>query len=204
MLIGRVPRPFLTTIPNRVRIDAARRPTGMKRIKLLGLAASIGVMAYASLVVSGNRSLASDANQLERPKPAPGWDLKDIDGQTVHSSDFAGKVVVLDFWATWCPPCRAEIPGFIELQRKYQAQGLAVIGVSVDQASAGTVKEFAEKLMINYPVVLGDTKTVDAYGGIAGLPTTFVIDRNGRMVKQHLGFTERSEIESEIKPLLKP
>jgi peroxiredoxin len=89
------------------------------------------------------------------------------------------------------------------LQTKYRAQGLAVIGVSVDQAGADTVKAFAEKLMINYPVVLTDAKIVEANGGIEGLPTTFVIDRSGRIVKQHLGFTEKSEIESEIAPLLK-
>ena len=170
---------------------------------VVGLAASIAAISFATVVLSGNRSIASDANQIESSKPAPGWELKDLDGKTIHSSDFKGKVVVLDFWATWCPPCRAEIPGFVALQTKYRAQGLAVIGVSVDQAGADTVKAFAEKLMINYPVVLTDAKIVEAYGGIEGLPTTFVIDRSGRIVKQHLGFTEKSEIESEIAPLLK-
>ena len=116
----------------------------------------------------------------------------------------AGKVVVLDFWATWCPPCRAEIPGLIELQKKYQAQGLIIVGVSVDQASADTVKSFAKKMGINYPVVMAESKVVAAYGGIEGLPTTFIIDRAGRIVKQHLGFTEKAEFETEIKALLKP
>jgi len=176
----------------------------MKKIKLLGLAASIAAVSFTTVVLSGNRSIASDANQLESPKPAPDWELQDLDGKTIHSSVFKGKVVVLDFWATWCPPCRAEIPGFIELQNKYQAQGLAVVGVSVDQAGLDTVKSFAKKLGINYPVVLTDAKIDTAYGGIDGLPTTFVIDRTGRIVKQHSGFTEKSEIEAEIKPLLKP
>ena len=90
------------------------------------------------------------------------------------------------------------------MQKKYQAQGLAVVGVSVDQASSDTVKTFAQKLGINYPVVLTDTKVVTAYGGIDGLPTTFIIDRAGSIVKQHLGFMEKSEIESEIKSLLNP
>ena len=147
--------------------------------------------------------MASDVNDVEKGKLAPSWELQDLDGKTVHSSDFKGKVVVLDFWATWCPPCRAEIPGFVELQTKYQAQGLAVIGVSVDQASADTVKAFAEKMTINYPVLQSDAKIAAAFGGIDGLPTTFVIDRSGRIVKQHSGFTEKSEIESEIKSLLK-
>ena len=125
-----------------------------------------------------------------------------MDGKTVRSADFNGKVVILDFWATWCPPCRAEIPGFIELQKKYQAQGLVVVGVSVDQASLDTIKSFVQKMGVNYPVVLADAKVVTAYGGIEGLPTTFIIDRAGRIVKQCLGFTKKAEIETEIKPLL--
>jgi len=176
----------------------------MKKIKLVGLTVSIAAISFVTVVLSGNRSIASDTNQTESPKPAPGWELQDLEGKTIHSSDFKGKVVVLDFWATWCPPCRAEIPGFIELQKKYQAQGVAVVGISVDQAGSDTVKAFAEKLGINYPVVLTDAKIDAAYGGIDGLPTTFIIDRSGRIVKRHLGFTEKSEIESEIQPLLKP
>jgi thiol-disulfide isomerase/thioredoxin len=172
--------------------------------KIIGMALSIAAVSFTAVLLSGNRSSASDANQIINIKPAPSWELQDLDGKTVHSSDFKGKVVVLDFWATWCPPCRAEIPGFIELQKKYQAQGLAVVGVSVDQAGSDTIKSFAKKLGINYPVVLTDTKIVDAYGGIDGLPTTFIINRAGSIVKQHLGFTEKSEIESEIKSLLNP
>src|SRR5664279_1419476 len=204
MLIRRTRRRFLTKIPDRVRIDVARRPTCMQKRKIIGMTFSIAAISFVTVVLSGNRSIASDANQIESPMPAPGWELQDLDGKTIHSSDFKGKVVVLDFWATWCPPCRAEIPGFIELQKKYQAQGLAVVGVSVDQAGSDTVKSFAKKLGINYPVVLTDSKIEAAYGGIDGLPTTFIIDRAGRIVKQHVGFTERSEIEAEIKPLLKP
>jgi len=176
----------------------------MKKIKMLSLTFSFAAISFATVVASGNRSIASDANQIESPKPSPGWELQDLDGKTIHSSDFNGKVVVLDFWATWCPPCRAEIPGFIELQKKYQTQGLVVVGVSVDQAGSDTVKSFAKKLGVNYPVVLTDAKIDAAYGGIDGLPTTFIIDRTGHIVKQHVGFTEKSEIEREIKPLLKP
>lgn len=176
----------------------------MNKQKIIGSVFSLTVILLAILLLRGSGSIAGETNQIKDHKPAPGWELQDLDGKTVRSTDFKGKVLILDFWATWCPPCRAEIPGFIELQKKYSAQGLAVVGVSVDQASSDIVKSFAQKMGINYPVVLTDTKIVDAYCGIEGLPTTFIIDRTGRIVNQHLGFTEKSEIEAEIKPLLNP
>lgn len=117
----------------------ARRLMCMQNIKNVGIAFSIAAISVAAVCLSQNRSVASDANPIEKASPAPGWELQDLDGKTVRLSDFKGKVVILDFWATWCPPCRAEIPGFIELQKKYQAQGLAIVGVSVDQASSDTV-----------------------------------------------------------------
>jgi peroxiredoxin len=176
----------------------------MKEIKMIGHGFLLAAVSLAALFVGGNDLRAGDPNLMETAKLAPSWELQDLDGKTVHSADFAGKVIVLDFWATWCPPCRGEIPGFIALQRKYSAQGFAVVGVSVDEAGVKTVKAFAQKEGINYPIVLTDSKVVDAYGGIDGLPTTFIIDRSGHIVKQHLGFTDQAEIENEIKPLLKP
>jgi peroxiredoxin len=141
--------------------------------------------------------------RAEAPRSAaPEWQLNDIDGQSVKLSDFKGKVVILDFWATWCPPCRAEIPGFIALQKQYAAQGLSVIGVSLDTAGPSAVKAFMQRLGMNYPVVIGDEKIADQYGGIAAIPTTFVIDRNGNIVKSHQGFASQTVFESEIRPLL--
>ncbi len=174
----------------------------MKKIKLFSHVFSLAAISLAALFVGGTDLLAGDTNQMETAKLAPGWELTDLDGKIVHSTDFKGNVVVLDFWATWCPPCRAEIPGFIALQKKYAALGLAVVGVSVDEAGLKTVKAFAQKNGINYPVVLTDSKIAEAYGGVDGLPTTFIIDRSGHIVKQHLGFTEQAEIEKEIAPLL--
>lgn len=202
MLMRRVDRGFLTIIRSRVRIAAARRQTDMKNIKTIGKNFSLAAISFAIWLLGGNNSLAGDTNQMGNAKVAPGWELPDLDGKIVHSTDFKGKVVVLDFWATWCPPCRAEIPDFIALQKKYAAQGLTVIGISVDQAGLKTVKSFAKKNAINYPVVLADGKVEAAFGGIDGLPTTFIIDRTGHIVKQHLGFTAPEEIEKEIKALL--
>ena len=163
---------------------------------------AITAISIATAFRGENSSVAGDAKSVAAPLPAPGWELPDLAGHTRHSTDFQGKVVVLDFWATWCPPCREEIPGFIELQNKYQEQGLAVVCVSVDQAGVDTVKTFAKKMGINYPVVLADAKIPNLYD-INVLPTTFIIDRTGRIVKQHLGMTSESQIESEIRPLLK-
>ena len=170
--------------------------------KIFSNAFTLAAISFAAWLLGGSNSLASDTNQMETVRLAPAWELQDLDGKTIRSSDFKGKVVILDFWATWCPPCRAEISGFIELQKKYPAQGLAVVGVSVDEAGLKTVKTFAEKNGINYPVVLADNKIADAYGGIDVLPTTFIIDRNGHIVKQHLGFTAQAEFEKEVAPLL--
>jgi thiol-disulfide isomerase/thioredoxin len=117
----------------------------MKEIKMISQFFSLAAVSFVALLIGGNDLRAGDTNQMETAKLAPSWELKDLDGKTVHSADFAGKVVVLDFWATWCPPCRGEIPGFIALQKKYAAQGFTVIGVSVDEAGLKTVRAFAAK-----------------------------------------------------------
>jgi peroxiredoxin len=142
------------------------------------------------------------AEPLAAGAKAPEWELVNLDGKKVKSSDFAGKVVVLDFWATWCPPCVKEIPSFIELQKQYSDKGLTIVGVSLDQDPPEEVKNFVEKHKMNYPVVMGDEKTAEAFGGIEAIPTTFVIDRDGRVVSRHVGYTEKEVFEKEITPLL--
>jgi cytochrome c biogenesis protein CcmG/thiol:disulfide interchange protein DsbE len=133
---------------------------------------------------------------------APEWHLADLNGKTVNLSDFKGKVVVLNFWATWCPPCRNEIPTFVALQKQYADKGLVIIGASLDQGGSKTVKPFVEKLGINYSVVLADQKAIDAYGGVQVVPTTFVIDRQGNIAAEYAGDTDRDVFEREIKSLL--
>jgi peroxiredoxin len=177
----------------------------MKNLKPVGIVVFAVAAASAAVVLFGQGKSSGAATGLSGTMmPAPSWELQNADGQMIHSSDFKGKVVILDFWATWCPPCKAEIPGFIALQKEYGKNGLAVIGVSVDEGGADVVKSFAKQLGMNYTVVLADDKTTQVFGGIEAIPTTFIIDREGRIVTKHLGFTEKDEFEKELKPLLNP
>ena len=157
--------------------------------------------ALASCLVSSSFVRAAGEGSDDHPT-APEWKLNDLDGKSVSLSDFKGKVVILDFWATWCAPCRDEIPGFIALQKKFGDRGLVVIGISLDQEGAAFVQKFVKQQGMTYPVVLGDGAVVAAYDGVAALPTTFIINRSGKVVKGHRGFTEPAIFEAEVAPLL--
>ena len=119
--------------------------------------------------------------------------LKDVDGKTVHLSDYKGKVVLLDFWATWCAPCKIEIPWFMEFEQQYKDKGFAVLGVSMDDDGWTVVKPYLQQLKMNYRIVLGNDKVGDAYGGVDSLPTTFLIDRQGRIAATHVGLSGGKE-----------
>jgi peroxiredoxin len=134
---------------------------------------------------------------------APNFSLKSADGKTYQLSQLKGKVVIVNFWATWCGPCRREIPDFIEAYKKYKSQGLEIIGVSVDEDGWSKVKPFVTENKINYPVVLMDKKVVSDYGNFNAIPTTFVVDKNGDIVDTHTGVMTMSQLESKIQPLLK-
>ena len=173
-------------------------------MKLSVATAVVIAMSAAAVLLAEDKPAETEAPSAAKPAPAPAWTLKNLEGKPVSLSDFKGKVVILDFWATWCPPCRAEIPSFIELQKEYGDQGLAVIGLSLDESGAAAVKKFVERAGMNYTVVMADQAVAGAYGGVEAIPTTFVIDRQGRIVARHVGLTSRGEFEKEIKPLLKP
>lgn len=132
---------------------------------------------------------------------APDFSLPDLNGRPVNLSSYRGKVVLLDFWATWCGPCRDEIPAYIQLQNRYANQGFQVIGISMDD-SEGPVRAFYRDFHMNYPVVMGGAETGELYGGILGLPIAFVVGPDGRMVAKHIGATDVSVVEKEIQSLL--
>ena len=135
-------------------------------------------------------------------KPAPNFSLKDADGRLVQLSDFRGKVVLLNFWATWCDPCRIEIPWFVEFERQHKGQGFAVVGVSMDEDGWQAIKPFVSEAGINYRVLLGNDTVSDLYGGIDSLPTSFVIDREGRIAAVHIGLVSKSRYENDLQQLL--
>jgi len=133
---------------------------------------------------------------------APDFSLPDLSGQDLHLSSYRGKVVLLDFWATWCDPCRDEIPHFVELQNNYGSQGLQIIGVSMDDGPE-PVREFYQRFKMNYPVVIGNAKTGELYGGVLGLPIAFLIGRDGGISAKPIGATNVSVFEKEIVNLLR-
>jgi len=134
---------------------------------------------------------------------APEFSLPELSGQTLVLSAYRGKVVVLDFWATWCDPCREEIPHLVDLQNKYRDQGLQIIGISMDDGPE-PVRDFYQRYRMNYPVALGNAKIGELYGGVLGLPIAFLIGRDGRIAARHIGATDLSVLEREIKALLQP
>jgi len=134
-------------------------------------------------------------------KSAPDFSLRDSDGRTVRLSDYRGKVVLLNFWATWCGPCRFEIPWFVQFERQHKDQGFAVIGISMDDEGWAAVKPFMEELGINYRVLMGNDTVTLLYGGVDSLPTSFVIDRAGKVANVHIGLVSKSNYENDLKEL---
>lgn len=158
----------------------------------------VAALALCNMAIAVSNASA----EISEGSTAPAWALRDLSGKAVTSDEFKGKVVILDFWATWCPPCRAEIPGFVDLYKRYAEKGLVIVGVSLDQNGPAAVTPFVQKFAMNYPVVMGDGQIVKAFGGIEALPTTFVIDRTGKVVRMHVGFTDAEAFEKDIKSLL--
>jgi thiol-disulfide isomerase/thioredoxin len=145
---------------------------------------------------------ASNTTNDKNLLPAPSWSLTDINGKQISSEDLKGRVVLIDFWATWCPPCRKMIPNLIKLDETYQDHGLAVVGISLDEDGAKSVKPFNEKNGVKYLSLLGSEDVIKAFGGITSIPTSFLIDRKGNIVRMHQGYVPLEQMMREVKPLL--
>ncbi len=133
---------------------------------------------------------------------APNFTLKTADGKTFDLAKQKGKVVVVNFWATWCPPCRQEIPGFVQFYDKYRNKGVEIVGVSLDEQGWDVVKPYVTSAKINYPVVVGDQNLTEEYGGIDGIPTTFIVDKSGKIREKHVGYMTEDALEKTVKALL--
>jgi thiol-disulfide isomerase/thioredoxin len=144
----------------------------------------------------------SPASVLRQETKAPQFELKDVKGRTVRLSDYQGKVVLINFWATWCPPCRAEMPDLVRLQRDYGKEGLQIIGITYPPEKKGHVRRFARSLKVNYPIILGTREIKDRFSSEEALPLTVVINRNGKVSDIISGILLREEFDEKIKPLL--
>ncbi len=157
----------------------------------------IAVVMALSLFLAVGESVAATI------KTMPSFELPSaVDGSTVRSSDFAGKVLLITFFATWCPPCRQEIPTLIKLHRELGPQGFSVIGLSVDEKGPGVVARLVQMEGINYPVLMATSKTARNFGGIAGIPTSFLVDRQGRVIHRYPGYVPHSQLEKDIESIL--
>jgi len=152
--------------------------------------------ARASLA-SAVRSSLSVNGQM-----APDFGLESLDGKTVHLSDYRGKAVLLNFWATWCVPCKFEMPWFEQLQKQYGPQGLQVLGIAMDDTDKADIAEFAKNLGVDYPILLGKESVGEAYGGVQFLPATFYVGGDGKVVDKVFGLKGRDEIEDNVRKAL--
>ncbi|MGH9783940.1 MAG: TlpA disulfide reductase family protein [Terriglobia bacterium] len=181
-----------------------------RKVLLVGM--FLTVAAVAMYVIERNRGPVPAANPgtatTSAPAPAirgvaaPEFELPNLDGTPLRKSDLQGKVLLVNFWATWCAPCEIEIPWFIDFQKKYQDDGLEVIGISLDEEGPEKVKKYVAEHKVNYKIVMGDEKTAEAFGGVIGLPTSFIVDREGKFYSMHRGLVGKDVVEEELLELL--
>ena len=153
------------------------------------------VLSFVLLFAMAHKAVAG--NEL------PAFSLASaVDGTTVSSEEFKGKALLITFFATWCPPCRQEIPSLIKLQNEYGEKGFSVIGLSVDEKGPKVVAKLIEKEAINYPVLMASSRIARDFGGIAGIPTSFLVNRKGMIVKRYPGYVPHSLLEKDIKSIL--
>ncbi|MEO8048992.1 MAG: TlpA disulfide reductase family protein [Acidobacteriota bacterium] len=171
----------------------------MSRIHVAAASAALALLLAGCSRPSG---LPTELKSQDQRKPAPNFSLKDADGNAVNLTDYRGKVVLVNFWATWCGPCEAEIPWFIEFEKKYKDQGFAVLGVSMDDDGWKSVRPYIASHKINYRIMIGSELVSEQFGQIDSLPTSFVLDRAGRIASNHVGLVDKVDYQNEIVKLL--
>lgn len=164
---------------------------------ILGIALIALTLLSYSCTTSGERAGQNAASS----KDHPGFPLPDLKGKMISPADYRGKIVFVNFWATWCGPCRHEIPDFLQLYQQYHDKGLEILGVAVSMHSTDEVKAFANDVKINYPVLIGNDNVAATYE-VEAIPTTLVFDRNGKLHKRLVGAQSRESLEAMIKSLL--
>jgi peroxiredoxin len=147
-------------------------------------------------------TLFAGSTAVAQSGTAPNFSLQNSSGKFVELAKLKGKAVVVNFWATWCPPCKAEIPGFLKVYDKYRTKGLEIVGISLDEKGWSVVKPFIQKYKIGYPVVLDNGEVASKYGEIRSIPTTFFIDKKGKIIDSHVGYMTEADFEKKIKKLL--
>ena len=191
---------------NTIRSSRPGRPGPGSLTRGVRAARSVATVFLAAVLVAScakqEGGSSAPAGRGAIGSEAPAFSLPDLNGNSVASSSLRGKVVILDFWATWCPPCRAEVPDLVRLQAKYRDQGLAVVGLSLDAGGAKDVQPFVEEHDVNYTMLIGNEEITKAYGNISMIPTKFVLDRDGKVVQRFVGQTPPEVIEQTIRPLL--
>ncbi len=177
-------------------------PAAAKRnpLALVVVAVVVAVMLYFGFHMARRSGPSPTAST--KSGPAPDFTLESLDGKSMRLSDLRGKAVLLNFWATWCGPCKIEMPWFVELQNQYGAQGLQIVGVAMDDSSKEDIAKFTKEMGVNYPVLLGKEAVGEEYGGVPALPESFFIGRDGKIVDKIIGLKGKAEIEDSIKKAL--
>ncbi len=170
-------------------------------IVALGLVALSFSACAAEKTEAAQTTPQSETTALPVVGPAPDWKLTTLDGRELGREQLKGKVVVVDFWATWCPPCVYEIPGYVKMQERLRDRGLVIVGLSSDRGPE-VVRTFAEKRQVNYPLAMAGTETADLFGGVEAIPTTFLIDREGNIRHKKVGAMEAEEYQKLVESLL--
>jgi thiol-disulfide isomerase/thioredoxin len=171
---------------------------------LFFVGALVAVMLFAGIRMSHQNGVAAISPRTGQlmGAVAPDFELQALDGKNLKLSGLRGKAVLLNFWATYCEPCKVEMPWFVELQKEYGPQGFQILGVAMDDASTEDIAQFAKDMGVNYPILLGKEAVGVSYGGVNVLPTTFFLDRNGKVVAREFGLQSRSVFVDHIKEAL--